>query len=154
MRWSREKIRKIQIDFALGNGIYGELVGDVPVDEKLLLKVKGADGEAAGCGNPGQKRSINTDDAVELFGKHGMHDKEQLFQYRRASRVNIYSIGEFEDYFYGYMVPDTSYVKYFDLVPCHAGISAPASGENGSEACGASGDRRSCFDPAFFLPLE
>ena len=25
----REKIRKIQIDFALGNGIYGELVGDV-----------------------------------------------------------------------------------------------------------------------------
>ena len=51
-----------------------------------------------------------------------MHDKEQLFQYRRASRVNIYSIGEFEDYFYGYMVPDTSYVKYFDLVPCHAGF--------------------------------
>ncbi len=29
----REKIRKIQIDFALGNGIYGELVGDIPVDE-------------------------------------------------------------------------------------------------------------------------
>ena len=69
-----------------------------------------------------KKRSVNTDDAVELFGKHGMHDKEQLFQYRRASRVNIYSIGEFEDYFYGYMVPDTSYVKYFDLVPCHAGF--------------------------------
>ncbi len=50
----REKIRKIQIDFALGNGIYGELVGDVPVDEKLLLKVK-AQMEVAGCGNPGQE---------------------------------------------------------------------------------------------------
>ncbi|MFR4784686.1 MAG: hypothetical protein ACLUAR_18950 [Pilosibacter sp.] len=36
----REKIRKIQIDFALGNGIYGELVGDIPVDEKLLTSVK------------------------------------------------------------------------------------------------------------------
>ena len=32
----REKIRKVQIDFALGNGIYGELVGDVTLDEELL----------------------------------------------------------------------------------------------------------------------
>ena len=118
----RERIRKIQIDFALGNGIYGELVGDVTVDEKLLSEVKLHMEKLRDAAIPVKKRSVNTDDAVELFGKHGMHDKEQLFQYRRASRVNIYSIGEFEDYFYGYMVPDTSYVKYFDLVPCHAGF--------------------------------
>ncbi len=118
----RERIRKIQIDFALGNGIYGELVGDVTVDEKLLSEVKVHMEKLRDAAIPVKKRSVNTDDAVELFGKHGMHDKEQLFQYRRASRVNIYSIGEFEDYFYGYMVPDTSYVKYFDLVPCHAGF--------------------------------
>ena len=118
----REKIKKIQIDFALGNGIYGELVGNVTVDEKLLSEVKAHMEKLRDAAIPVKKRSVNTDDAVELFGKHGMHDKEQLFQYRRASRVNIYSIGEFEDYFYGYMVPDTSYVKYFDLVPCHAGF--------------------------------
>ena len=118
----RERIKKIQIDFALGNGIYGELVGDVTVDEKLLSEVKTHMEKLRDAAIPVKKRSVNTDDAVELFGKHGMHDKEQLFQYRRASRVNIYSIGEFEDYFYGYMVPDTSYVKYFDLVPCHAGF--------------------------------
>ena len=118
----REKIKKIQIDFALGNGIYGELVGDIPVDEKLLTSVKVHMEKLRDAAIPVKKRSVNTDDAVELFGKHGMHDKEQLFLYRRASRVNIYSIGEFEDYFYGYMVPDTSYVKYFDLVPCHAGF--------------------------------
>ena len=118
----REKIKKIQIDFALGNGIYGELVGDIPVDEKLLTSVKVHMEKLRDAAIPVKKRSVNTDDAVELFGKHGMHDKEQLFQYRRASRGNIYSIGGFEDYFYGYMVPDTSYVKYFDLVPCHAGF--------------------------------
>ena len=111
----REKIRKIQIDFALGNGIYGELVGDVTVDEKLLSEVKMHMEKLRDAAIPVKKRSVNTDDAVELFGKHGMHDKEQLFQYRRASRVNIYSIGEFEDYFYGYMVPNTKYIRYFDL---------------------------------------
>ena len=118
----REKIKKVQMDFALGNGIYGELEGDVALTEELLDRVKEEMHVLVEKKLPIVKRSVNTDEAVELFGRHGMHDKEQLFQYRRASRVNIYSIGEFEDYFYGYMVPDTSYVKYFDLVPCHAGF--------------------------------
>jgi len=51
-----------------------------------------------------------------------MHDKERLFCYRRVSRVNIYSIGGFEDYYYGYMVPDTGYVKYFDLQKYENGL--------------------------------
>ena len=44
-----------------------------------------------------------------------MYDKEKLFRYRRVSRVNIYSLENFEDYFYGFMAPDTGYVKHFDL---------------------------------------
>jgi uridine kinase len=44
-----------------------------------------------------------------------MYDKERLFKYRRVSSVNIYSINDFEDYYYGYMVPDTSYLKKFSL---------------------------------------
>ena len=52
---------------------------------------------------PIMKRSENTDDAIELFHRHRMYDKERLFRYRRVSRVNIYSIGGFEDYYYGYM---------------------------------------------------
>ena len=31
------------------------------------------------------------------------------------SKVNIYSLNEFEDYHYGYMVPSTGYLKYFKL---------------------------------------
>ena len=45
-----------------------------------------------------------------------MYDKAKLFQYRRVSRVNIDSIGNFEDYFYGYMAQNTGYIPYFDLV--------------------------------------
>ena len=61
------------------------------------------------------KRSISTDDAIERFHRHRMYDKERLFRYRRVSRVNVYSIDGFEDYFYGYMVPNTKYIRYFDL---------------------------------------
>ena len=65
---------------------------------------------------PIMKRSVHTDDAVELFHRHGMYDKARLFNYRRVSRVNIYSIGGFEDYYYGYMVQNTGYIRYFDPV--------------------------------------
>ena len=64
---------------------------------------------------PVKKKSVGTDDAIALFHHHGMYDKEKLFRYRRVSKVNIYSIENFEDYFYGAMAYDTGYVPYFDL---------------------------------------
>ena len=118
----REKIKKVQMDFALGNGIYGELEGDVALTEELLDQLKEQMHVLVERKLPIVKRSVNTDEAVELFGRHGMHDKKQLFMYRRASRVNIYSIEKFEDYFYGYMVQNTGYVKYFDLISYHSGF--------------------------------
>ena len=64
---------------------------------------------------PIYKRNVSTDDAISMFHRHHMYDKEKLFRYRRVSRVNIYSLENFEDYFYGFMAPDTGYVQYFDL---------------------------------------
>lgn len=118
----REKICKVQMDFALGNGIYGELEGDVKLTDDLLAEVKSEMESLVAKNIPLMKRTIKTADAIERFGKHGMHDKEQLFMFRRASNVNIYSIDKFEDYFYGYMVQSTGYIKYFDLIPYHEGF--------------------------------
>ena len=64
---------------------------------------------------PIYKRSVNVDSARELFHRHKMYDKEKLFKFRRDSRVNIYNLKGFDDYFYGYMVPSTGYIKYFKL---------------------------------------
>ena len=63
------------------------------------------------------KESINTDDAVTLFHDLGMTDKEKLFRYRRSSRVNIYELDHYMDYFYGFMVPSTGYLRYYDVIP-------------------------------------
>ena len=40
---------------------------------------------------PIEKYSISTEAAIEQFGKAKMTDKERLFRFRRASKVNIYS---------------------------------------------------------------
>jgi uridine kinase len=51
-----------------------------------------------------------------------MHDKERLFHFRRASTVNLYELDGFYDYFYGYMVPSTGLLRYFELYPYEEGL--------------------------------
>ena len=64
---------------------------------------------------PIKKTTLETSVAIDRFKKHKMNDKVKLFKYRRNSRVNVYSLNGFEDYFYGYMVPSTGYIKNFQL---------------------------------------
>ncbi|WP_077610687.1 nucleoside kinase [Clostridium sp. Marseille-P2415] len=110
-----ENIEKVTVDFTLGKGYYIEPHGEIKLTEDLIRRVKARMQEYVSQKIPIMKRSVNTDDAIELFHRHRMYDKERLFRYRRVSRVNIYSIGGFEDYYYGYMVQNTGYIKYFDL---------------------------------------
>ena len=85
------------------------------LNEEFLSRVTERMKELSDERIPIRKRSIHTEEAVSLFHRHGMYDKERLFEYRRVSKVNIYSINEFEDYYYGYMVPDAGCLKYFSL---------------------------------------
>jgi len=110
-----ENVTMVCVNFTLGNGLYVEAEGNFTLTEELLLQVKDKMKELAAAAIPIMKRSINTEEAIELFGKYRMYDKERLFRYRRVSRVNVYSIGGFEDYYYGYMVQNTGYLRYFDL---------------------------------------
>lgn len=110
-----EKIRKVVLHFTVGAGFYYTIDGDVTVDEAFLQQVEQYMHQLVEKKAPVMKRSISTASAIELFHRYGMYDKEKLFKYRRVSRVNVYSLEEFEDYFYGYMVWHTGYLKYFKL---------------------------------------
>ena len=111
----REKLEKVSVLFSLSKGYYCKITGEVTVDQKFLDCVKARMLELVKEDIPFRKRSVHTDDAIALFQGHRMYDKERLFRYRRVSRVNIYSLNEFEDYYYGYMVPSTGCLKYFEL---------------------------------------
>ena len=117
-----ERIRKVSVDFSIGKGFFVDPEGDFQVTPQLLAQVKKKMEEYAAAAIPIYKRNIGTDDAVEEFRRHRMYDKARLFAYRRVSRVNLYSLEGFEDYYYGYMVQNTSYIRYFDLVPYHQGF--------------------------------
>ncbi|MBQ8812879.1 MAG: nucleoside kinase [Lachnospiraceae bacterium] len=119
---TNHEIRKVTVQFSLSKGLYIEIDSDHKVDAELVAKIDARIREMVDKKLPIMKKSMTADDAMESFGEHGMTDKEKLFKYRRASRVNIYSINEFEDYYYGYMLPDTGYLKYFQLIPFDEGL--------------------------------
>ena len=110
-----DRIRKVRIHYAAGQGYYCTIDGDISLNEVFLRQVEETMHRIVEQDLPIEKRSIHTDEAVELFHQYGMYDKEELFKYRRSSRVNLYRMGAFEDYNYGYMVPSTGYLRYFAL---------------------------------------
>ncbi len=111
----RENVDKVMIHYSVGNGYYFTMEGKAALDQDFLDKVKAQMHKLADECTPIGKRSVNTDEAVALFHKHRMYDKEKLFRFRRVSKVNIYNIGYYDDYFYGYMADHAGYVQYFDL---------------------------------------
>ena len=109
-------IDQVRVRYNISDGLYCTMHDGREITQEFLDAVKARMHELVEQKILIHKRNVNTDKAIELFRRHGMHDKEKLFYYRRVSRVNIYNIEEFEDYYYGYMVPDTGYLKYFDLL--------------------------------------
>ena len=117
-----ELVDRAGIHYSVGNGFYVTITGQKKVEKSFLDQVEKVMHEMVEKKLPIIKTSISTDDAIDLFHRLGMEDKEKLFHYRIASKVNIYDLAGFKDYFYGYMVPDTSYLEHFTLIPYDEGF--------------------------------
>lgn len=114
---------QVRIMYSLGNGYYCEMEG-LPegMSEDLLFSIKRRMKELVWADIPIRKESVSTDTAMRRFAAKGMEDKVHLFQYRRVSAANLYSIEDYVDYHYGYMVPSTGYIQCFDLILYSAGF--------------------------------
>lgn len=116
------QIDKVRIEHSIGNGLYGEIDGELKATTEHLQQVKNEMLKIVAANLPFEKRVVSTSDAIEIFHKHRMYDKEKLFGYRRVSKANIYRLGGFEDYFYGFMPPSTGMLTTFDLFPYEDGF--------------------------------
>lgn len=110
-----EQLESVRIEYAIGNAYYCETNGTVELSNKLLKQVEEKMYEYVKEDLIFRKYSVSTDVARGLFEHYKMYDKKKLFEYRRVSNANIYDLGGFKDYFYGYMPYSTEILKYFHL---------------------------------------
>lgn len=113
---------RLRVMHMLGQGQYCELEGEACVSEELLEEIGAEMSRLCEADIQIQKNTLHTDAAIAKFAGYGMDDKAKLLRFRRSSHVNLYNIDGYQDYFYGYMVPSTGYLKYFDLLPYEAGF--------------------------------
>ena len=139
-------LEKVRIEHAIGKGIYGEFEGKVQPTAEHLAKIKAEMERLVAADLPFEKRVVNTEEAKEIFHRHRMYDKEKLFGYRRVSKTNIYSLGGFEDYFYGYMPASSGSLKVFDLFPYEGGFILMLPGKDDPLTVPAFKEQKKFFD--------
>lgn len=110
-----ENVERVVVEFSLSSALFLRATGNFDLDAALLERVEARMRELAAADLPIKKQTIPTDDAIELFRRQRFEDKARLFRYRIDSHVNVYTLDGFYDYFYGYMLPSTGYLKVFAL---------------------------------------
>lgn len=118
----RAQIDRVTVEYSISHALFVRAAGRFSLDQALLEQVEARMRTLVSLALPIQKHSVNTWDAVDFFQKNGMPDKARLLSYRISSHVNLYTLDGFTDYFYGYMVPDTSYLTCFGLEPYEDGF--------------------------------
>lgn len=109
-----ESLNGVHVMHSIADSLYCESEG-VEFTEEMLRAVEGKMRELVKADIPYEKRSVETSEALKIFQKYKMYNKKKLFEYRRVSNVNIYTLDGFEDYYYGYMPESTGIIKYFRL---------------------------------------
>ena len=117
----KKNIKRASFEYGLGRTVYCDTEG-FEVNDELIDALKAEMQKIVDENIPIVKKTVSTSRAREIFGKVGMKDKEKLLRFRIASNTNIYYLGEFVDYFYGYMPAETGCLKVFDVKKYMSGI--------------------------------
>lgn len=107
--------RNAVISHPMSNGVYCEINGSEELTEVDVAEVEKRMREIVARGIPFNKKIISKEAAKELYKKTGRLDKYEVLEHRQKPYVTIYDCGGYEDYYYGYMVPNTSYINCFAL---------------------------------------
>lgn len=126
---------RILILHSLGGNLYSEVrcQGETVIlserqIEAILTKMR----QYVRQNEPIVKRPYRLSEAESFFTARNRQDKVRLLHYRSTSNINLHSIGEEKDYFYGSILPSVGYLNWFNLIRYESGLMliTPARSED------------------------
>lgn len=105
----------VVVRHSLSKGLYCEIKNIGPMTEEIRANIEKKMKQTIEAKIPFDKKEISVSEAIELYKKEEQLDKASILQYRSKGYVTIYSCGDWSDYFYGYLLPDSGYVNKFEL---------------------------------------
>jgi uridine kinase len=113
----------VEIDHSLPyGGYFCQVIGREPLSAEELQALQARMREIVNANEPIMKARIPLAEARAIFEKQGYDDKLRLLDYRTKDYLTVYTVRGVTDYFYGYMVPSTGYLRTFALAPLASGF--------------------------------
>jgi uridine kinase len=111
------------IDYSVPHGGYFcHIEGRCPFTSEELAKIKERMRAMVAMDLPIERLRLSSEEAESIFAARGEIGKVRLLQDVDEDHIHLYSLNGFLDYFYGYMVPSTKYLKTFALAPFSNGF--------------------------------
>ncbi len=107
---------RIYVDHSLiFGGYFCQVRGRDPFTPEELAQIEARMREIVDANEPITKERLPLSEAIALFQARGDMDKVRLLRHRSKDDLVLYSIRGVREYFPGYMVPSTGYLRWFAL---------------------------------------
>ncbi|NOZ34502.1 MAG: nucleoside kinase [Chlorobi bacterium] len=113
----------LMIEHTVSKGYFCEIKGvNLASNDNLIEDIKMQMNKIIVADYPFIRKDILNSEAVKIFEATNFPEKVNLFKQSPALYTSIYQLDNMLDYFYGYLVPSTGYLKKFDLIPLYKGM--------------------------------
>lgn len=115
---------KLKVQSSVSGGLYCELTNHKrpgflsEIVERLKQRMK----EIIAQDILFERNELRTEEALKIFEQFKLEDKITLMRTRRQFYSSVYRLDDVVNYFYGYLVPSTGYLKHFGLEEYHEGM--------------------------------
>ncbi len=113
----------LEIKHSVSKGIYWELEGiDKTNNEKAVIAIQRRMQQIISKNIPFKRRELPLKEALKIFEENRYEEKKLLFEDGNHFYASVYYLEDAIDYFYGYLVPSTGYMKVFGLEKYYDGV--------------------------------
>ena len=121
-----KKIRKdakCEIKHSLSDGIFCDIKDTIAINRTYVSNIQEKMQEIINSDIKMNRIELDIEDAKKLYSEKGDTIKLGLLDYRKEDeKVPVYDMDGEKNYFYGYMLPSTSYLKIFNVRLCSGGV--------------------------------
>lgn len=114
---------KLRFNYSISRSIL-TIVDDFegPITELVVQNIQNEVQKLIDLDHPIVRKQLKIDEAKKLYESLDMPDKVAVLNYREEDYVNAYFCDGYINYMFGYMLPRSSYIKNFKLLPYHPGF--------------------------------
>ena len=103
-------------------GFFCRVLEREPFSPMELVQIEARMREIVAADAPIEHMRVRLDDALTMFRERGEEEKVRLLSRREREQIPLYRLLGNRDYFHGYMVASTGYLRYFAVRPWAPGF--------------------------------